>query len=778
MHLHRAVHPYLLLCVLLGFACKDQNDEPAIAPHIFAPLGQALPAASAAQQQAFMRGAQVARRTFTPELGLGPHFNVASCGACHERPVLGGSAARYRNFLLVAQKSGDGTYLPLGKGGVQDHYTLAPGGRLPSEAAANVVATRNPIPMFGVGLIAELEEGEILRNADENDRDRDGISGRPNFDRGFIGRFGRKAQTVSIEGFIRGPLMNHLGITSAPLSEASRAQLPVASPRFARGALQVQSNDQRGPLLQAQAAAPDLPNADSDLVPDPELSEQDLFDVVSFSMLLAAPQPDAPTPESEAGRSVFDRIGCAACHVPTLKGPRGSLPLYSDLLLHDMGAALADGVQMGLASGSEFRTQPLWGVAAVAPYLHDGRADSLDEAIRSHGGEAQTSREKYEALSTAEQDQIATFLLSLGGRSQLTPGLLAPATPLPSPGQSGAPDPTLGADALAQFARGRAVFDRDVAAKQGLGPNFNGDSCRACHFHPTVGGAGPLDVDVIRQGIRDANGVVAVPVNGSMAHRHAITPMRPAPDPAANVFENRQTPSLFGAGLIDRIPAAAIMGNADPLDVNGDGIVGRPHMLADGRLGRFGWKADVPSLPEFVRDALSNEMGLTLPAEGGLTFGAAADLDAVADPEMQAPDIQDLLTFVSRLAPPARHSRDPANEAAGAMVFAHVACSGCHVPSLPDDTGQPVALFSDLLLHDVAAAGASGIPSGNARARDFRTPPLWGLADTAPYMHDGRAATVEAAIAAHAGEAAASVTAFSQLDATARAQLLAFLSSL
>ena len=89
-----------------------------------------------------------------------------------------------------------------------------------------MIAQRNPIPFFGVGLIAELSEAAILKHSDPIDIDGDGVSGRPNYDQGFVGRFGRKAQTVSIEGFIRGPFFNHLGITTDPLSNEQRRDLP------------------------------------------------------------------------------------------------------------------------------------------------------------------------------------------------------------------------------------------------------------------------------------------------------------------------------------------------------------------------------------------------------------------------------------------------------------------------------------------------------------------------------------------------------------------------
>ena len=276
----------------------------------------------------------------------------------------------------------------------------------------NVVAQRNPIPFFGVGLLAELSNEEILKRADPDDADGDGISGRPNYDRGYVGRFGRKSQTVSIEGFIRGPLKNHLGITTDPLTDAQKAALPVDSSSDdpmdgATGSLF------HGVLPFGQAAANDGPITDDDGAPDPEMSGDDLFDLVSMTMLMAAPDVRTDlTPTEIEGRDLFDDAGCADCHTPRLTGPRGPLPVYSDLLLHDMGPDLADGLVQGEAGGEEFRTQPLWGIAAVGPYLHDGRATTIDEAIEMHGGEGQRSADHYNGLSDADQQKLVGFLLT------------------------------------------------------------------------------------------------------------------------------------------------------------------------------------------------------------------------------------------------------------------------------------------------------------------------------------------------------------------------------
>ncbi len=219
-----------------------------------------------------------------------------------------------------------------------------------------------------------------------------------------------------------------------------------------------------------------------------------------------------------------------------------------------MGPDLADGMTFGLASGSEFRTQPLWGVAAEGPYLHDGRADTLDDAIRMHGGEAEAARDAYVALTGAEQNEVIAFLDSLGGSAQKSDGLLPPGAPTLPVGSLGGPDRPLSAGEQQLFLRGRRLFDRDTPLSAGLGPKFNGDSCRACHSLPVIGGAGFADVDVIRQGLL-VDGVFTAPEDGTILSRDSThLDIRPEPDPIANTFETRQTPPLFGLGFLDEHP--------------------------------------------------------------------------------------------------------------------------------------------------------------------------------------------------------------------------------
>jgi CxxC motif-containing protein (DUF1111 family) len=251
---------------------------------------------------------------------------------------------------------------------------------------ADIVAQRNAPPMFGLGLFEGINATAILANRDPSDMDGDGISGRENLDGAQVGRFGYKAQESDLEDFVRGPLFNHLGITTNPL---------LATPLL--------------PLrVEAQISTPDAPTTDTDATPDPELATPDLADLLVFTQQLAPPAPLPMDSTAQQGEEVFLSIGCAKCHIPNLAG--APVPAYTDLLLHDMGAELADGVQLGNASGSEFRTQPLWGLRHHAPFLHDGRADTIDAAIRLHGGEATAIRNAYTQLIPADRDAVLSFL--------------------------------------------------------------------------------------------------------------------------------------------------------------------------------------------------------------------------------------------------------------------------------------------------------------------------------------------------------------------------------
>ena len=748
-----------------------------VAEGIYAPQGSVVPYATDEQKATFERGLAVGTHRFDLEEGLGPAFNLTFCLGCHEKPHFGGSAGLYRNFFLTEGRTPEGDPLDTTNAGQPvggvirmyyygDKYTARPH----VDPSASVVAVRNPIPFFGTGLIAGLDEEVILANADEFDADGDGISGRPNYRSGFLGRFGVKAQTESIEGFIRGPLMNHLGVTTNPLTEEERAELPIdSSGGGTTTGTEVGLDWLRTTLSSfAQATAPNGPLTDwcvdpedptivaggaCDEVPDPEMPGNDLFDLVSFSMLLAVPEPEPLNEQRERGLANFDAAGCDGCHIPRLQHEKGPLPIYSDLLLHDMGPELADGLSPGEATGSEFRTQPLWGISSTGPYLHDGRASTLDGAILWHGGEATKARNAYAAFTQGERDDLIEFLLSLGGRDEYTPGLVQLDEPVPATGDWAGPRRDLSGADLQRFVDGRTLFDFEFGHEDGAGnPRMNGDSCRACHFEPVVGGAGPRGVNVTRHGILNSNGEYVPPAVGSILHRTTSLFDNPnLPQVEATIFEHRQTPHLFGLGEIeDRIDDATLLAMADPDDTKTpDGITGRVSWVDGGKIGRFGHKAQVPSIDEFIRDAVSIELGMTLPYVDGMTYGKIQDNDAVPDPEFTLDDADLLADFLRELAPPPRTpAPDQALADEGELVFADVGCALCHVPEV-----DGVPLYSDLLLHEILPEGAVGIEEFSANMREFRTTPLWGVSQTAPYMHSGAADTLLHAIELHDGEA-------------------------
>jgi len=382
-----------------------------------ATLGGPISGLSADELAAFNRGKLVFERRFKPSQGLGPLYNATSCANCHGTPTSGGSSPLYRNFYLAAYGFPPAQFplpglpsriVPL-YGGDTPHtsatFTLEQGRiKIPGDVSGLTVvsAQRGAVPLFGTGLFEFVSDVTILAGSDPDDLDGDGISGRTNNDTVGIGRLGVKAQANNVELFTRGPLQNQMGITSNPfLGTGATASLG------APGAMQASAN-------------PNDPTIDNDNVPDPEISSQDLGDLIAFTRFLAPPVKKAFNAEAALGDGLFTQIGCVKCHFPSLPASRaGPLEAYTDLLLHDLGTNLADGMSFGspqasmldpISTDQEFRTQPLWGVSMHAPYLHDGRAETLDQAISLHEGEALQVRDAYLALSQADRDALIAFL--------------------------------------------------------------------------------------------------------------------------------------------------------------------------------------------------------------------------------------------------------------------------------------------------------------------------------------------------------------------------------
>jgi len=277
--------------------------------------------------------------------------------------------------------------------------------------------------------------------------------------------------------------------------------------------------------------------------------------------------------------------------------------------------------------------------------------------------------------------------------------------------------------------------------------------------------------------------------------------VRSKPDHLRLILSHRSTPALFGAGLIDRIADDVLRATAQAQADQHTMVKGRVAVAGGRRPGRFGWRGQTASLKEFVMGACANELGLQVP-------GHNQGVDPL-DPTYRAPGLDltqeqcdDLTEFVASL--PRPEQRQPKNPEerdlwqAGENVFEMVGCANCHVRTL----GNVEGLYSDLLLHDLGpkladpsgATPSSGSSQSTGRynggspdifidvpaitQRQWRTAPLWGVADSAPYMHDGRAETLDEAIKAHGGEAAASERLYSALPSAERVKLIGFLNSL
>ena len=332
--------------------------------------------------------------------------------------------------------------------------------------------------------------------------------------------------------------------------------------------------------------------------------------------------------------------------------------------------------------------------------------------------------------------------------------------------------------------RGRALFDKAFSRVDGVGaPEMNADSCRGCHRDPMMGGAGPLEFNVSRFA-RDEGG--AGPFSNlpggqglSVLYPPHVPGREEYDEATADVFEQRQTPSVLGDGLIDTISDSVIIANEDPTDADGDGIFGvarRLNVSSNIEIGKFGWKAQVPTLRDFTNDAMFGELGITTP-DDGRGFGMRTDGDTIADPEISAAQVDDITDFMVSLPAPARGGSVDPQVAIGEALFATIGCAVCHIPELTG-SGGPVALYSNLLLHNVMPSNYRGMEEPGAGVGFFRTPPLWGIKDTAPYMHDGRAEDLNAAILSHDGESTAVRQAYEALSAVDMQALLLFLEDL
>ena len=463
--MHRTVWPVTLLCLLL-LSCADMEPGHvgAVDPGVRGgPAGAGGPLNGLIADETLFfndglgRFAESEPVTSADSGGLGPRFNSNACLSCHSQPGPGGTSPAANPLIAVAALNGAKNAVPWfitaagpirearfkkhadggTDGNVHDLFVitgrsdavgcnieqesfLPAGDPLTGQGGNSNIIFRIPTPTFGAGLIEAIPDSAILANmrSDRTMKAGLGISGHPNSilsgnvnrsgNDGTITRFGWKAQNKSLMMFSGEAYNVEMGITNQ-LFPQERDETP--------GCL---FNPTPENTINFTPAGPTTT----------VLSDVDGF--TNFMRMLAPPAPAPQTPSSQKGRAAFEEVGCSHCHTPMFRtgkaiasgsstSPSAALSdqpvnLYSDLLVHNMGSGLADGVTQGGAGPDEFRTAPLWGVGQRVFFLHDGRTSDLVQAIvahRGYGSEANAVIRHFERLETQRQQDLINFLRSL-----------------------------------------------------------------------------------------------------------------------------------------------------------------------------------------------------------------------------------------------------------------------------------------------------------------------------------------------------------------------------
>lgn len=380
-----------------------------------------------------------------------------------------------------------------------------------------------------------------------------------------------------------------------------------------------------------------------------------------------------------------------------------------------------------------------------------------------------------------------------------------------------------------------------TTARDGLGPLFNARSCSSCHSLDGRGTPPQFTGDegkglLLRLGINGTDehgGPLGDPIYGGQLQDGAIQGINAEGklnityyemegqyadgttyrlrkpiysitelqygNLAATQISPRIATQMPGIGLLEAVPATTILAMVDEGDANGDGISGKANMVWDAKsqqtmLGRFGWKANQPTVYQQTCGAFLGDLGITtslFPAENYGAIPNGQNLPNGGAPEIPEDDLEKVVLYSSVLAVPARRNWDDKNVLEGKQLFTNLGCDKCHTPKLQTGThpiaalsNQTIRPYTDLLLHDMGPGLADNYKDYLANGNEWRTQPLWGLGligvvnGHTNLLHDGRARNVEEAILWHAGEAEQSKNSFKQLSKTEREKLLAFLNSL
>ena len=406
------------------------------------------------------------------------------------------------------------------------------------------------------------------------------------------------------------------------------------------------------------------------------------------------------------------------------------------------------------------------------------------------------------------------------------------------------PAPNLNADNLETHLDGDAEFEVSFVSAPaniayGLGSVFNNKSCISCH--PSDGRAARPDdlndfsgfflrTSIPGTGIHGAP--KPVPGYGTQIQNQAVFGMLPEaefevtyietdvaypdgdkaslrkpvynlknpyfPVPSDALFSPRIGPPVFGLGLLEAIPEEDILSNADENDVNNDGISGKANYVWDAefqemRLGRFGWKANTPSVMVQSADAYNGDMGVTSPLFPVETCAGQTNCDNQSDdPEIDQETLDAVVLYLRTLAVPAPRNLEAEVVVKGKNLFTDIGCASCHIPkmetgsfpNIPAISNQTIYPYTDMLLHDMGFGLADNRPDFLANGQEWKTRPLWGIGMTelvnghTHFLHDGRARNFEEAILWHGGEAEQSKEDFKRLEGEEREAVIAFLRAL
>jgi len=413
------------------------------------------------------------------------------------------------------------------------------------------------------------------------------------------------------------------------------------------------------------------------------------------------------------------------------------------------------------------------------------------------------------------------------------------------------PAPGLSSAHRAAFFVGNSFFNQNwvgapssIDSRDGLGPLFNARSCSGCHFkdgrgRPPAAGESlsSLLIRISREGERgvhgaplgdavygdqlQGNGLPGVPkeaevkidyeaLAGAFPDGERYVLQKPhyrceelgyGPLGPGISMSPRVAPAMIGLGLLEAVPEGTLLALADEQDRDHDGISGRPNRVTDvvsrqSAIGRFGWKAEQPSVLQQIAAAFQGDLGLSsalFPEQNDTAAQAPARAQPTGGaPEVSAEILKAITIYARVLAVPARRNHQDASVSQGEELFGSVGCAACHVPTLrtteladlPELHAQEIHPYSDLLLHDLGPGLSDERPSFAAQGSEWRTPPLWGIGLVRKVnghdrlLHDGRARGFQEAILWHAGEANPARTRFERLPRSERAALVAFLESL